>query len=92
MPSDGMEAVFRFERNFKTVFPSREVWQAGHALLEDDLTVFTDGSKKLKEPERVSSARNWTSKCQYLWGHTRQVSKPKLWELEGAAKSLRESG
>jgi len=45
MPSDGMEAVFRFERNFKTVFPSREVWQAGHAVVEDDLTVFTDFQK-----------------------------------------------
>ena len=45
MPSDHMDAVFRFDKNFETNVPNRSEWDNGRLPLAGDLAVFTDGSK-----------------------------------------------
>src|SRR6202012_4734275 len=45
MPSDHMEAVFRFDKDFYTVIPERLEGENGRVPIEGDLVVFTDGSK-----------------------------------------------
>lgn len=45
MPSDHMEAIFRFERNFNTIIPKRMEWLNGTFPRKDDVAIYTDGSK-----------------------------------------------
>jgi ribonuclease HI len=45
MPSDHMETVFCFDRNFKTVVPTRAEWVESRCPVQGSVTVFTDGSK-----------------------------------------------
>lgn len=45
MLSNHMEATFKFEKNFETIFSSRQDWSIDGTTVDEDVTVFTDGSK-----------------------------------------------
>lgn len=45
MPGDHMQAIFRFDKGFKTSLPQRSDWESGLPPAEADVTIYTDGSK-----------------------------------------------